>query len=87
MIWAVIAAELGWIAHHYTIAYSVISTNLQIPQIAIIITLLWNVAVSALSMHRNKQKITVKKLLGPLLFMLIISLIMLIFMSKRNFIS
>ena len=87
MIWAVIVAELGWIAHHYTIAYSVISTNLQIPQIAIIITLLWNVAVSALSMHRNKQKITMKRLLGPLLFMLIVSLIMLIFMSKQDFIS
>jgi hypothetical protein len=87
MIWGLAIAELGWIAHHYTIAYPVISTNLQIPQVAIIITLLSNVALTTLSIHRQHEKIVVKSMIGPLVFALLMTLIMLFFISERTFSS
>lgn len=51
LVWGFIVAELAWLAHHWTIAYSIyrdtgeVGGQLMIPQIAIIVTLLSYVVI------------------------------------------
>lgn len=52
LVWGFVVAELAWLAHHWTIAYSIYrdasataDTQLMIPQIAILVTLLGFVTV------------------------------------------
>ena len=52
LIWGLVVAQLAWLAHHWTIAYSIYRSSgggadqqLMIPQIAIVLTLLGYVAV------------------------------------------
>lgn len=65
LIWGFIVAELAWLAHHWTIAYSVYGDlaassdkQLMIPQIAIVVTLLGFITVKwyeAIRKPENKK--------------------------------
>jgi len=65
LIWGFIVAELAWLAHHWTIAYSVYDDlaassdkQLMIPQIAIVVTLLGFITVKwyeAIRKPENKK--------------------------------
>lgn len=66
LIWGFIVAELAWLAHHWTIAYSIYQgaipsdKQLMIPQIAIVVTLLsfvvirWYEVFDAADEHKKK---------------------------------
>ncbi|HEX8390664.1 MAG TPA: hypothetical protein VF597_04545 [Candidatus Saccharimonadales bacterium] len=49
LIWGFVVAEIAWLAHHWTIAYPLLSKDLMIPHVAIFITLL---SVAAIAWYR-----------------------------------
>lgn len=56
--WALIVAELGWLAYSWTIAYSVAPAGVfKIPQISVIITLVGYFAVTAYKIYDSKNKL------------------------------
>ena len=76
-------AELGWVAYHWTVAYTLpFVNNLLIPQIAIITTLLGFVAYKSYDSFYHHQKIRMADIILPLLFTLSI-IAVLVFVFNR----
>ena len=83
LAWGVVMAEIGWVAYHWTIAYSMpFITNLYIPQVAIIGILVSFVAHKAYDSFYHHQKIRTSDIILPLLFTLSI-IAVLIFIFNR----
>ena len=83
LAWSVVMAELGWVAYHWTVAYSLpLVTNLLIPQIAIITVLLGFVAHKAYDSFYHHQKIRTTDIILPLLFTLSV-IAVLVFVFNR----
>ncbi len=80
LIWGLIVAELGWVAYHWTFAYSVGAADsiFKIPQIAIIVTLVSYLAVNCYMLYKTKGKIKLGSIMWPALFALGIIFIMLL---------
>lgn len=77
--WSVIFAEIGWVAYHWTIAYSLpVVTSLLVPQVAIITTLIGFVAYKAYNSFYHHQKIRTNDILLPLLFSLSVIILVLV---------
>lgn len=69
--WGVAMAEIGWIAYHWTIAYSLpFFPSLLIPQVAIIAVLVSFVAYKAYDSFYHNSKIRTNDIILPLLFTL-----------------
>lgn len=82
LVWGLIVAELGWLAYHWTIAYSIAPNGvLKIPQIAIIITLLAYFALTAYSIFVKKGKLRITDVTYPALFSGSIIVIIMIFFN------
>ncbi|RWZ78563.1 MAG: hypothetical protein EOT05_02325 [Candidatus Microsaccharimonas sossegonensis] len=81
LAWSVIFAEIGWVAYHWTIAYSLpFATSLLIPQIAMIGLLIGFVAYKAYDSFYHHQRIRTSDILLPLLFSLsVIAVLVLVF--------
>jgi len=76
-------AEIGWVAYHWTIAYSLpFATGLLVPQIAIISLLLGFVAYKSYDSFYHHQKIRTSDIILPLLFTLSV-IIILVFVFNR----
>jgi len=83
LAWGVVMAEIGWIAYHWTIAYSMpFVTSLFVPQVAIISILVGFVAHKAYDSFYHHQKIRTSDIILPLLFTLSI-IAVLIFVFNR----
>ena len=83
LAWSVVMAELGWVAYHWTVAYTLpFVNNLLIPQIAIIATLLGFVAYKSYDSFYHHQKIRMADIILPLLFTLSI-IAVLVFVFNR----
>lgn len=83
LAWSVVMAELGWVAYHWTVAYTLpFVNNLLIPQIAIITTLLGFVAYKSYDSFYHHQKIRMSDIILPLLFTLSI-IAVLVFVFNR----
>lgn len=83
LAWSVVFAEIGWVAYHWTIAYSLpVVTNLLVPQISIIAILLGFVAYKAYDSFHHHQKIRTADIMLPLLFTLSV-IAVLIFVFNR----
>jgi len=83
LAWGVVMAEIGWIAYHWTIAYSMpFITSLFVPQVAIISILVGFVAHKAYDSFYHHQKIRTSDIILPLLFTLSI-IAVLIFVFNR----
>ena len=83
LAWSVVMAELGWVAYHWTVAYTLpFVNNLLIPQIAIITTLLGFVAYKSYDSFYHHQKIRMADIILPLLFTLSI-IAVLVFVFNR----
>jgi len=83
LTWAVVFAEIGWVAYHWTIAYSLpVVTSLLIPQVAIISALLSFVGFKAYDSFYHHQKIRTADIILPLLFTLSI-IAVLVFVFNR----
>jgi len=71
LAWSLIFAEIGWVAYHWTIAYSLpIVTTLLVPQVSIIALLVGFIAHKAYDSFYHHQKIRTSDILLPLLFTL-----------------
>lgn len=69
LVGGVIFAEMGWVAYHWTIAYSLpVISSLLVPQIAIIATLVAFVGYKAYDSFYHHSKIRMADVLLPLLF-------------------
>jgi len=81
LAWSTLFAELGWVAYHWTIAYSLpVVTSLLIPQIAIITTLIGFLAYKSYDSFYHHQKIRTSDIILPLLFTLsVIAVLVLVF--------
>jgi len=83
LTWAVVMAEIGWVAYHWTIAYSLpLAATLYVPQVAIIAILVAFVAQRAYDSFYHHQKIRTSDIILPLLFTLSV-IAVLIFIFNR----
>lgn len=87
LIWGFIIAELTWLAHHWTIAYSIYRTadgqdQLMIPQLAIVVTLLGFVVIrwyEAIAKPDDKKRI--KDARSATIFAAVVVAVLLIFFN------
>jgi len=81
LTWSMIFAEIGWVAYHWTIAYSLpVVTSLLVPQISIIGVLIAFVAYKAYDSFYHHQKIRTSDIILPLLFTLsVITILVFVF--------
>jgi len=83
LAWGLVFAEIGWIAYHWTIAYSLpVVTSLLVPQVAIIVSLVGFVAHKAYDSFYHHQKIRTADIILPLLFTLSV-IAVLVFVFNR----
>lgn len=69
LMWSVALAELGWVAYHWTVGYAVPgTTDLYIPQIAIIVLCVGFIALKVYDSFFHFQKIRTQDVLLPALF-------------------
>jgi hypothetical protein len=67
--WGVVMAEIGWVAYHWAIAYSLpFISHLLLPQVAIITVLASFVAYKAYDSFYHNAKIRTNDIILPLLF-------------------
>jgi hypothetical protein len=88
LIWGFIVAELAWLSHHWTIAYSIYqdagsgSNQLMIPQVAIVVTLLGFVAIRWYEVfHSPDDKKAVKDARAATIFATVAVAILLVFFN------
>ncbi len=81
LAWGLIMAEIGWVAYHWGIAYSLpLTTSLLIPQVSIIMVLTGFVAYKAYDSFHHHQKIRTADIIMPLLFTLsVIAVLLFVF--------
>ncbi|HEY8992394.1 MAG TPA: hypothetical protein VIM37_00930 [Candidatus Microsaccharimonas sp.] len=81
LAWSVVFAEIGWVAYHWTIAYSLpVVTSLLIPQVSIIAALIGFLAYKSYDSFYHHQKIRTSDIILPLLFTLsIIAVLVIVF--------
>ena len=90
LIWGFVLAELAWLAHHWTIAYSIYNDvaadkQLMIPQVAIVATLLSFVAIRWYdSFHSPDDKKAVKDARAATIFSIAVLAILLIFFNGSS---
>lgn len=83
LAWSMVFAEIGWVAYHWTIAYSLpVITSLLVPQISLIAILLGFVAYKAYDSFHHYQKIRTADIILPLLFTISV-ITVLIFVFNR----
>lgn len=89
LIWAVVVAEIGWLAYHWTIAYAPFANlvELQIPQVAIIMLGISFLAERAYSLYRHDGHVTFRKMQWQLLFVGALLLMIMIFFNGFAIIS
>ena len=78
LAYGTILAQIGWVAYHWTIAYNLpLTSNLHIPQVAIIVTLLSFLAYKSYDSFHKNAKIRTVDIILPLLFTLSVILVLL----------
>lgn len=83
LAWGVILAELAWVAYHWTIAYSLpFVTTLQIPQVAIIASLMSFLAFKSYDSFYKNAKIRINDIILPLLFTLSVIVLLLLLFNR-----
>jgi len=83
LVWSVVMAELGWVAYHWTVAYSLpFAPSLLAPQIAIITTLLGFLTYKAYDSFYHHQKIRMTDILLPMLFTLSVIMILVLVFNR-----
>ncbi len=81
LAWGLVLAEIAWVAYHWTIAYSLpLVPSLQLPQVAIITTLISFLAYKSYDSFHHHSKIRMSDLILPLLFTIsVIAVLLLVF--------
>lgn len=83
LVWGFVVAELGWVAYHWTIAYSIAFTGaaFQIPQIAILISLLSYFSGKGYTLYQEKGSFQFSDIVWPGAFSGGLMLLILIFFN------
>lgn len=69
LVWGLTLAEIGWVAYHWTVAYSLpLAGGLLLPQVAVITPLVSFLAYKCYDSFAHHQKIRVSDIILPLLF-------------------
>ena len=88
MAWALMLAEIGWLAYHWTVAYQLAaSANLFLPQVSIIMTSLGFVAYKAYDSYHHHQKIRINDITLPLIFTIGIIVVLTLFFNGATTIA
>ncbi len=83
LAWGVMIAQIGWVAYHWTIAYSLpLVSSLYLPQIAIITTLVSFLAFKVYDSFYKNAKIRMVDIILPLLFTVSVILVLLIVFNR-----
>lgn len=83
LVSGVVLAEIGWVAYHWTIAYSLpLTTSLLIPQVSIIATLAGFVAYKAYDSFYHHQKVRMSDVILPLLFSISVVTVLLLLFNR-----
>lgn len=83
LAWGLVMAEIGWVAYHWTIAYSLpFVASLLIPQVAIVIALLGFVAYKSYDSFSHHQKIRTSDIILPLLFTLSVIIVLVLVFNR-----
>ncbi len=83
MVWGLIVAELGFVAYHWTIAYTIFAP-LKIAQIAIVVTVLGFVADQCYESRRLHDKVRWQDVRWPVLFAVVLIGMLLFWFSGLN---
>ena len=69
LMWAIVLAEIGWVAYHWTVGYAIPGTvNLFVPQVAIIVLCIGFIAHKIYDSFFHYQKIRSQDVVLPILF-------------------
>ncbi len=81
LVWGLVLAEIGWLAHHWTIAYNLpVISGVMIPQVSIIVLSLGFLVYQAYKSYVTNQRIRMGDIILPLAFTIgVISLLVLVF--------
>ena len=83
LIWGLVLAEIGWVAYHWTIAYSLPLVNaLLLPQVAVITTLASFVAYKCYDSFYHHQKIRMADVLLPILFTVSVMVVLVLLFNR-----
>lgn len=83
LVWGLVFAEIGWVAYHWTIAYSLpFVSSLLIPQVAIISVLVCLVGYKAYDSFYHHSKIRAYDIVLPVLFTVSIIAVLLLFFNR-----
>lgn len=83
LIWGLIFAELGWLAYHWTFAYSLlVAGSIQIPQIALVGLALSFLAERIYTSYRQHNTVRSSDVLLPALLSVSVILVVLIVFSR-----
>lgn len=80
LVWGLVIAQLAWLAHHWTIAYTV-SGGVKVPQVAITAGLLGFLAVRVYEALRSEDKQRFRALRWPITLVIVIVLTLMIWFN------
>lgn len=82
LLWGLILAQIGWVAYHWAIAYSLpFIDTFQIPQVTIIVLALAIITYKIYDSYATNGEVTVKDIALPLLFSVSVVVVLLLFFS------
>lgn len=81
LAWGLVLAEIGWLAHHWTIAYNLPTISaIMLPQVSLIVLILGFLLYKSYDSYVHHEKIRMNDIALPLVFAIgIISLLVLVF--------
>lgn len=83
LVWGLVMAEIGWVAYHWTIAYSLPLVNaLLLPQVAVVTTLTSFLAYKCYDSFYHHQKIRIADIILPLLFTVSIITVLVVLFNR-----
>jgi hypothetical protein len=83
LAWGLVLAEIAWVSYHWAIAYPLpIVSQLMLPQIAIVTTLLSFLAFKIYDSFYHHSKIRMSDVLLPLLFTLSVFIVLLVIFNR-----
>lgn len=83
LVWGFVIAEISWIAYHWAIAYPLpIFPSLQLPQAAIMITLLSFLGYKVYDSFYHHSRVRMSDVLMPLLFTVSIFVVLLLIFNR-----
>lgn len=84
LAWGVVMAQVGWVAYHWTIGYSLpfVGGNLNLAQVAIFTTLMSFLAFKSYDSFHKNAKIRMTDIILPLLFTLSVIVVLLVLFNR-----